>query len=79
MKCVFKTGSLEARALSSSPLIMLFEPSRVLDRARARLLNFLMCDPSKVQVRVCEQPLYIYLKYKYIICNYIRHNIQYSI
>jgi hypothetical protein len=52
---------------------MLFEPSRVLDRARARLLNFLMCDPSKVQVRVCEQPLYIYLKYKYIICYYIRH------
>jgi hypothetical protein len=80
MKCVFKTGSLEVRASSSSsPLIMLFEPSRVLDRAQARLLNFLMCDPSKVKVRVCEQPLYIYLKCKYIIYNYIKHNIQYSI
>jgi hypothetical protein len=52
---------------------MLFEPSWVLDRARVRLLNFLMCDLSKVQVQVCEQPLYIYLKYKYIICYYIMH------
>jgi hypothetical protein len=78
MKCVFKTSSLETQAslsLISSPLIMLFEPSWVLDRARAKLLNFLMCDLSKVQVRVYKQSLYIYLKYKYIICNYIRHNI----
>jgi hypothetical protein len=55
------------------------ELSRVLDRTRTRLLNFLMCDPNKIQVRVCGQPLYIYLKYKYIIYNYIRYNIQYSI
>jgi hypothetical protein len=71
MKCVFKTGLLKAQASSSSslrPLIMLFEPSWVLDRAQARLLNFLMCDSSKVQVQVCKQPLYIYLKYKYKIC-----------
>jgi hypothetical protein len=60
MKYVFKLGSLEARA-SSSSLIMSFKPSRVLDRAQARL-NFLIYDPSEVQVQFCEQPLYIYLK-----------------
>jgi hypothetical protein len=45
---------------------MSFEPSRVLNKlgstqAQARLLNFLICQPSGIQTRVCEQPLYIYL------------------
>jgi len=39
--------------------------SRLLDklgstRALVRLLNFSMCNQSRVQVQVCEQPLYIY-------------------
>jgi hypothetical protein len=45
---------------------MSFEPSQVLDkldstRPQGRLLNFLMCDQSEVQARVCEKYLHIYL------------------
>jgi hypothetical protein len=57
MKCVFKIGSFKTLT-NSSLLRMSFESNRELKklgstRARAKLLNFLICDQSRVQILVC--------------------------